>query len=113
MAGETYAEDLLRAVAAQLQFQCQMMAAQQMFGKGLFALAQPERQAVEQAVLGGMITNFQNSHPDALATWHPRPAASSQPEMAPKSPAGFVDHTKQPTPPSPDAPEPAKTRSSR
>lgn len=59
MAGETYEQNLMRACAAYLQLQCQMTAAREMFSKSYFALGQPEKIAVDQAVLGLALANFQ------------------------------------------------------
>lgn len=58
MAADDFDTNLMRAAVAYLQFQCQMTCAREMFSKSYFALGNPERIAVDQAVIGLASNNY-------------------------------------------------------
>ncbi len=67
MTDETYSDNLLRLLTAQVTLLVGMTAAQQMFGRGYFALSQTEKAAVDQTVLGMVLGNYQALTPEFLA----------------------------------------------
>jgi hypothetical protein len=58
MAEETFSENLMRAVVAELHFLNGQTAAREMFGKGYFSLGVGEKIAVDQAVIGAVGGNY-------------------------------------------------------
>jgi hypothetical protein len=67
MAEESFTDNLLRAVVAQLHLLNGMTAAREMFGKGYFSLGLAEKIAVDQAVLGLVAANYQSLTAETLA----------------------------------------------
>jgi hypothetical protein len=87
MADNTFSENLLRLLTAQITLLIGMTAAQQMFGRGYFSLSVTERAAVDQAALGLVLGNYQTLTPEFLAGPTPPqqagfgiPAAAPTPE---------------------------------
>jgi hypothetical protein len=58
MADETFTENLMRAVVAELHFLNCVTAAREMFGRGYFSLGPSEKAAVDQAVLTAIGGNY-------------------------------------------------------
>jgi hypothetical protein len=67
MPDESFRENLLRAIAAELHLLNGMTAAREMFGKSYFALGAGEKTAVDQAVIGMVAANYQWLTPESLA----------------------------------------------
>jgi hypothetical protein len=86
MADNTFSENLLRLLTAQITLLIGMTAAQQMFGRGYFSLSVTERAAVDQAVLGLVLGNYQALTPEFLAgPTPPQQAGFGIPAAAPTS----------------------------
>jgi hypothetical protein len=66
MAEENFETNVLRTIAAELYFLVGMTAAREMYGKSYFALGVIEKAAVDQAVLGGVASNYQAITPELL-----------------------------------------------
>ena len=86
MVEESFSDNLMRVIAAELHFLNAMTAAREMFGKSYFALGIPEKIAVDQAVLGSIAANYQAITPAFLAAQQPQqpmgfgvPASSPMP----------------------------------
>jgi hypothetical protein len=77
MSDEKFTENLLRAIAAQLQTLTTMTAAREMFGRGYFSLGAGEQAAADQAAWNLIGANYQNLTREALAG------------QSPKEPIGF------------------------
>jgi hypothetical protein len=60
MAEETFSENLLRAIAAELHLLCGMTAAREMYGKSYFSLGVAEKAVVDQTVTTMVAGNYQN-----------------------------------------------------
>jgi hypothetical protein len=67
MPDETFNQNLLRAIAAELHFLNGMTAAREMFGRSYFSLGVGEKTAVDQAVVGMVAANYQWLTPESLA----------------------------------------------
>ena len=65
-----FGDNLLRMIAAQLQFANAMNAAREMFGRSYFSLGAPEKAAVDQAVLAATAGNYQVITPEFLTGHH-------------------------------------------
>lgn len=89
MADETYVENLLRWAAAHVQLQTRMQAAQEMFGKGYFALGVGEQTAVDRTVFDLAVSNYKAMTMENLValTAAEKPAGT----------VGFVDHSQEKT----------------
>ena len=68
MPEQKFGDNLLRAIAAELNLLNRMTAAREMFGKSYFSLGGGEQIAVNQAVFGIVATNYQNLTAESLAT---------------------------------------------
>jgi hypothetical protein len=66
MAETEFETNLLRLIAAQIYFSLAMTAAREMFGRSYFSLGLPEKQAVDQALLGALAANYQSITPELL-----------------------------------------------
>lgn len=58
MTDETFSENLLRALVAEVHFLNCVTAGREMFGRSYFSLGPTEKAAVDQAVLGGVGGNY-------------------------------------------------------
>lgn len=67
MPDETFSDNLLRAIVAELHFLNVQTAAREMFGKGYFSLGLGEKAALDQAVLGAIGGNYVGITPEWLA----------------------------------------------
>ena len=67
MADESFSDNLLRAIAAELHLLTGMTAAREMYGKSYFSLGVGEKAAVDQAVLAMVAANYQWLTPESLA----------------------------------------------
>jgi hypothetical protein len=67
MAAETFSDNLLRAIGAELHLQSGLSMAREMFGKSYFALGVAEKATVDQTVLTMLAANFQWLTPENLA----------------------------------------------
>lgn len=67
MAEEKFSDNLMRAIYAQLLFQSGLLAAREMYGKSYFSLGIGEKAAVDQAVIGMVASNYQNTTAEMLA----------------------------------------------
>jgi hypothetical protein len=72
MAEETFSENLLRMIAAELHAVNCLLASREMFGKGYFALGTGERAIVDQAVVTIAGANYQAITPQFLASQIPQ-----------------------------------------
>jgi hypothetical protein len=61
-----FSTNLLRMIAAQTVFQNALSASREMFGKSYFSLGLPEKNAVDQAVVGAIQGNMQLITPQFL-----------------------------------------------
>lgn len=86
MSENSFDQNLLRAVFAQLHFQSGLLAAKEMFGKSYFALGTGEKVAVDQAVIGMIASNYNLITPEFLAGQK-------------QNPIGFQAQTAHPTNP--------------
>jgi hypothetical protein len=82
MVDDNYSDNLLRLLTAQVSFLTGMVAAQQMFEKGYFALSASEKAAVDQSVLATVVANYQTLTPEFLvgppdSLLEPAPPATS------------------------------------
>jgi hypothetical protein len=59
MADETFGENLMRTVVAELHFMNCVTGAREMFGRGYFSLGETEKAALHQVVLGSVAANYQ------------------------------------------------------
>lgn len=66
MADDDFSINLMRAIYAQLHFQSGLSAAREMYGKSYFSLGTGEKIAVDQAVLGMVAANYQNTTAESL-----------------------------------------------
>ena len=64
---ETFSENLMRALVAEMHFLNGQLAAREMFGRGYFALGLGEKMAVDQAVLAAVGGNYQTITREWLA----------------------------------------------
>jgi hypothetical protein len=69
----TFDQNLLRVISAELYFLAGMQAAREMYTKGYFALGVVEKLAVDQAVEGMVASNFHRYTPQFFATPQPTP----------------------------------------
>lgn len=87
MAKNSFNDDLLRMIAAQLWFQTGMQTARELFGKSYFSLGLAEKTTVDQTVFAHMSGNFQTitseflqgqgtQQPMGFPTQTPNPKAS-------------------------------------
>jgi hypothetical protein len=77
--------NLMRLVAGQLHFLLGITAAREMFGKSYFALGAPEKAALDQAVVTGVLGNYQVLTPEFLVgPKSPQQAGFGIPAAAPK-----------------------------
>lgn len=67
MADETFSENLMRVMVAELHLANCIAAGREMFGRGYFSLGQSEKAAVDQAVLGIVAGNYTAVTPEWLA----------------------------------------------
>ena len=67
MPEQKFSDNLLRAIAAELNLMNRMTAAREMFGKSYFSLGGGEQIAVNQAVFGIVASNYQNLTAESLA----------------------------------------------
>jgi hypothetical protein len=67
MAEQTFSENLMRALVAELHFLNGLMAAQAMYGRGYFSLGVGEKAAVDQAVMQVVGGNYAAITPEWLA----------------------------------------------
>jgi hypothetical protein len=86
MAEESFTDNLLRAVVAQLHLLNGMTASREMFGKGYFSLGLSEKIAVDQAVLGMVAANYQSLTAESLAAQKaPQSMGFGVPTSSPKA----------------------------
>jgi hypothetical protein len=64
---EKFAVNLLRVLGAQLALQSSLAVAREMFGKSYLSLGHGEKVAVDQAVFGYTVANYQTLTPEFLA----------------------------------------------
>ena len=81
MAKETFDQNLMRAIAAELHVLTGLIVAREMFGKSYFSLGVSEKATVDQTLLGMVANNYQSLTAEQLAT-----------REAPRAP-GFLDRT--------------------
>jgi hypothetical protein len=68
MAEETFSDNLLRAVVAQLHLLNGMTFAREMFSKSYFALGAAEKATVDQTMINMLAGNYQSRTPETLAS---------------------------------------------
>jgi hypothetical protein len=68
MADESFTDNLLRAIAAEVHVLTGLIAAREMFGKSYFSLGVSEKVTVDQTVLNMVAANYQNLTPELLAS---------------------------------------------
>jgi hypothetical protein len=83
---ETFADNLMRLIAAQQHALLAMNAAKDVFGKSYVALSQMERAAIDQMVVAAVVPNYNTITPQFLAT------------QQPQQPMGFPIQPASPTP---------------
>jgi hypothetical protein len=71
MADESFTNDLLRAVAAQLHLLNGLTVAREMFGKSYFSLGVSEKLTVDQMVMTMVAGNYQTLTPELLSGQKP------------------------------------------
>lgn len=81
MSENTFDQNLLRALAAELHFQSGLLAAREMFGKSYFALGVGEKVQVDQAVMGMVGANYQLMTPDYFAAQKQNPVGFQPPNQ--------------------------------
>jgi hypothetical protein len=67
MSKNSFSENLLRLIAAELRLLNGMTAAREMFGKSYFSLGMGEKAIVDQTVIGFVAANFHTLSPETLA----------------------------------------------
>ncbi len=88
MANETFSDNLLRAVVAQLHLLNGMTFAREMFSKSYFALGVVEKATVDQSMVNMIAANFQSLTPETLATQKPAEAVGFLTPTAAKTEKG-------------------------
>jgi hypothetical protein len=94
MADDNFPTNIIRLIAAELHFQSVILAAREMFGRSYFSLGAGEKQAVDQAVIGLVGSNYRDITPEFLATPElrqpvgfgiPKEPASTNPSPGPQA----------------------------
>lgn len=80
MSENTFDQNLLRVLFAQMHFQSGLLAAKEMFGKSYFALGAGEKVQVDQAVIGMVGANYNLMTPEYLAGQKTNPVGFQGPQ---------------------------------
>ena len=76
---QEFLTNLVRATLAEAHLQSSLIASREMFGSSYFSLGASEKSAVDQAVFGFLVSNYQAITPEFLAnqqTQQPDPGAT-------------------------------------
>jgi hypothetical protein len=78
---DNFETNLLRMIAAQMQYLVFVAAAQDMYGKSYFSLGVAERAALDQAVFAQVASNFQGVTPEFVSTRTAKATAGFQAQV--------------------------------